>query len=551
MLLPRPARSLRILNLATVIASLAAGLLIVQWLRAQPLWLDEEMIALNIRERSVRGLARALELGQTAPLGWLIVQRWMLLIFGSGERALRAVPVIFGIGTIATAVWVGRRWMTPLGAAVLVLLCSFGQWISFYYIELKPYSADAFWALLVPALAAWAIDPPAHDQANITRRVAVWWAVAAVGQLCANGALLVTPACAVVLVAVLSCRRGWNAGLAAAALGSIWLVAFMAHYALSMRHTLGSEYLRNYWAFAMPPPDAGFTATLGWLTNQIKPFALKPGGTERWVLFWIAAAGGLAAAIRTRPAPGLMFAPVPVAAFALAGLRAVPFFERLTLWILPALFVGIAVLADTAVRVGRAAYARARLLELALAAIGAAVVFALCADVLHRYWQELGVRPSRSNHALDDRTAVRWLMAQRQPGDVLVTTRLALPAMWWYAGLQDAAPMFEVSYAPADSVCRPDGLREVLHGYSRALVYLGFRFDDVPRGFDDLLLDRLSDLGTLVAYRPFAGWSRAAVLDLHAPSRRDPLVPARPGFQPEDRVAPLDGCLAVQPARRW
>src|SRR5262245_3738269 len=118
------------LDTATVIGVAGAALLIYQWARARPLWLDEEMIALNLRDRTFAELTGTLWLGQSAPLGWLFVQRAALLTLGSSELALRLVPVLFGIATVATAVWVGRRWLHPIAAVVFVLLCSVAQWIS-------------------------------------------------------------------------------------------------------------------------------------------------------------------------------------------------------------------------------------------------------------------------------------------------------------------------------------------------------------------------------------------------------------------------------------
>src|SRR6202035_4621790 len=92
------------------------------------------------------------------PLGWLALERLVLLTFGSSERAVRMVNVLFGIGTLVTALWIGRRWMSPVGAAILALLCSIGEWLVFFTLELKHYSADAFWALLLPALGEWTLD---------------------------------------------------------------------------------------------------------------------------------------------------------------------------------------------------------------------------------------------------------------------------------------------------------------------------------------------------------------------------------------------------------
>ena len=133
-------------------AASGAILLVVQWSWGRMLWLDEEMIAINIRDRSFRELAGALSLGQAAPYGWLVIERALLLVFGAGERALRLVPMVFGVATLASALWIGRRWMSTAGATSLVFLCAMGQWVAFHALELKHYSADTCFGLLLPAL---------------------------------------------------------------------------------------------------------------------------------------------------------------------------------------------------------------------------------------------------------------------------------------------------------------------------------------------------------------------------------------------------------------
>ena len=165
------------------------------------------------------------------------------------------------------------------------------------------------------------------------------------------------------------------------------------------------------------------------------------------------------------------------------------------------------------------------------------------------------VRGWGTNRELDDRATVRWLMTQRRPGDVLLTTHLALPAVWWYgripisnpdrgSRLPDGSQILEIQYVEPGPDCRRDTLRNALRGQSRALVYFGFRIDDVPRGFDDLLLDDLSELGAVVEDHRFAGDSRAAVVDLHVPPDGARTARARPGL----RAA---GCLDVRVATRW
>ena len=94
---------------APAIAIAGAALLIYWTGRARPLWLDEEMLGLNVRSRGFADLAGALWLDQSAPLGWLALERLIMLVFGTGERSVRLLTTVFGSGTLAVAVWIGRR----------------------------------------------------------------------------------------------------------------------------------------------------------------------------------------------------------------------------------------------------------------------------------------------------------------------------------------------------------------------------------------------------------------------------------------------------------
>ena len=74
-------------------------------------------------------------------------------------------------------------------------------------------------------------------------------------------------------------------------------------------------------------------------------------------------------------------------------------------------------------------------------------------------------------------------MGQWQPGDALMTTRLGLPAVWWYgmipisdeagAGkvLRDGSPVYE---AGLTNDCPSRQLEDALQNHRRVLLYLGF-----------------------------------------------------------------------------
>ena len=568
------------------IATAGAALLVVQWAAARPLWLDEELLAINLRDRAIPSYLEALWLGQTAPFGWLVLERLVVLTLGTGERALRLLPVLFGVATIATAVWIGRRSMTAIGAAVLVILCACSQWLTFYFLELKSYSADAFFALLLPAVAAWSIEACEIKNAEFgiqnswrefliptftflivkrTFRPAVFWIIAAIAQWLANGALFVTPACALMLAAMIARRDGWRSLVRFSAFGLVWLASFALNDAFVLRHASSSAYFQRVWAFALPPSSAGVWGVLHWFGTQLAAFGVKPGSTRFGVLLWLAAGAGFIAGAATHRRVALFFATVPLSAMLLAASGLVPFYERLTLWIVPALYVGVAFLADAAwmcLNSGRSEdrplpelretpaqrsarpFGRGRSLDRPTAAVvGLCVAIVICGDVVVRGLRAAIVRAQsrNENRGHDDRSAVQWLNVRKQADDIWMTTHYGTPAIWWYAGL-DGQHIVDVAYAPEGPECRRDDLTESVADAPRVLLYLGFRYDDVPAGFDDFLVGRLSALGPVTAYRSFADQGHALIIDRRV-TPGAPTTLSRLDLRTSATRSAIDGCF--------
>ncbi len=529
--------------------------LVVLWVRGLPFWLDEEMAAINVRARGMLDLGGGLWLGQSAPLGWLVAERTALVAFGEAERALRVVPLAFGLATIGAATAIARRWLGAASGTLFVVLVGTGPWLAYHATELKPYSADACWALVLPAMAAWSVEglsrAGSHDW---RRRMLVWWGVAAVGLWFANGAIFVTPACAAVLVAAAWRHHGWTGAAQTAAPGLAWVASFAACYGVSLRYTQGSSYLQGYWAFALPSPRASLADRLIFIARSLPSLAAKPVGSSLGAWAWLAAAAGWL--LTRHRLLGALAAGVPLSAGALGALGVVPLFERLSLWTVPAAYLGWALLVDRAetlarrpARLSRSAAATAA--AMVLGAVGALV----SVDVVRRGTQEIGILArATDNHALDDRAAIAWLLAAQRPGDALVTTHLGLPAVWWYGRgavsasaasgdiLENGLPVLEVGHATRASVCdAATGLR-ALDAYPRVLVYLGFRFDDVPKTFDAQLLASLKHYGVMVADEHFGSASRVVVVE-RASSTRGP--------ESEEDVTPFAGCLTLATASRW
>ena len=553
--LPRPSR---FHWLATTIALAGMSMLVYQWRLSKPLWVDEEMIALNARWRPFGDLAGALWLDQSAPLGWMALERLALLAFGIDERAARVLPTLCGLGTLGVAIWIGRRWMTAAGAAILAALCAIGPWLVFFTLELKQYSADTCFALLLPALVAWATEGATREA--VIRRATAWWITAAAGLWLSNGATFVAPACAMVLAGRSWQRYGWRDAVRVALPGFVWLASFGTHYVLALRPALDNAYLRTYWSFAFPPVSDGVFATLRWTRHWFESFAVKPAGTSHWLLFWTATIVGYVYATVRYGALGMAYAAVPLSALTLGIFHVIPPFERLGLWCVPALYVGIGLCADAAQRLLQSRGGPPLLRVIAMvAALSAAGYVSL--DIVQAGRGQLGARAPDNNYGLDDSRAVRRVLGLRRPGDPVLTTHFGLAGLWWYAdvdisdehrgGYLDDSPIFEILHEPRSSQCdrRKSELDAVLARTGRVVVYLGFRLNVLPDGFDKFALDELSKRGAMVGYRRYAHLRHVAAFDFKQPPDGD----ARRLFDELGNAAPppLSGCLAIRPARRW
>jgi len=374
---------------------------------------------------------------------------------------------------------------------------------------------------------------------------------------------------AIVFVAISWRRDGFRHGAAVAVAGAVWLVAFGAHYALSGRFALHNAYLGDYWAAHIPPASLGILERARWALERLPALADNPGGTDHWIFLWC---GALAGWIFSRRRPlAWLYGVTPFWALIVGAAAIVPLAERLMLWAVPALYVGVALLADRAgsvvAEMVRVAPWRIDPARTAARAIGAAGIVAVAtwtgvsvaASQIDRSRDVLFVpQAPESFQGMDDRAGVRWLMQRYQPGDALISTHLGWPAILWYGKLPlddsqiadgigpGSSPLREVNYAEFGPSCQPDDLANGVRGARRVLVYLGFR--DSPPGFDDLLIRRLVALGTPGEFQRFSDLSIAGVIDLTGAPGPAPLYLWRPG---DITPKPLEGCVTIAPARRW
>ncbi len=130
--------------LALLIITLAAQIRTYD-LGGRSLWLDEASVANWASQSSLKEVWASM--GPAPPL-FVITLHYVVKFFSNSEFALRLLPCLFGIASLALIYLVARR-IDGKAALLTLVLFSFSYPLIYYSRELKQYSGDVFFALLL------------------------------------------------------------------------------------------------------------------------------------------------------------------------------------------------------------------------------------------------------------------------------------------------------------------------------------------------------------------------------------------------------------------
>jgi hypothetical protein len=306
-----------------------------QWLGGRSLWLDEVLIADNIVHRGFGELAtQPLLHFQVAPLLWLELEHLSVVLFGSGERALRIVPLLAGLGVVALSWIAARRLLPDVLVPVAVLLVALHPALIYYSNEVKQYSTDAL-VVLVLGLLAHDVSYRGEDGRPLRRfviasAIAVWFSHVTVLALVGISAVL-----AVRPVLAADRRRITRLALVL----SPAALSFVASYAVTLHSVQNSTEVSNFWRHTYPHSVLGLPA---WFVSRWYDVAHNPLHMSLRAIGLLLLAIGL---VRLVLLGGrwavLMWAAVPVALLA-AAVHMYPFADRLALWLVPLVALAMA-----------------------------------------------------------------------------------------------------------------------------------------------------------------------------------------------------------------
>jgi hypothetical protein len=334
-------RLARMRVLLVSILGLGIALRLVQYSANASLWLDEVAIARNILDKSAwELLTTPLSYDQSAPKGFLLGEKIAITLFGGSDWVLRLVPMFSSIIGLLVFWRLSSRYLTLLGSYVAVTMLASATPLIVASSQVKQYSSDIAVALILLFMAT------ESSVRELSRKQAFAYG--------ACGALLVwfsQPAVFVSLglgVSIFLSTRNSLGSPRTRMIGLWWASAFLS--AVAALATMTEEtraYLHQFWAAGFPPAIAHYFQTW-WPCDQVRTLFGQRVGRSEFSLSYafpeaficLAAVGFWSLWRRNRALAGLLLGPI-VVTLAAAIANQYPFSDRLIIFLVPSLFLGI------------------------------------------------------------------------------------------------------------------------------------------------------------------------------------------------------------------
>lgn len=317
---------------------------VARWAADNSLWGDDAALAMNLLNRSWLGLLSPLAYHQSAPPGFLLLQKGVVTLLGPGESALRLVPLLAGVAGLVVFARLALLALEPAAALAAVAFAAFSEPLVFYSAQVKQYSLEVLVSLLILHQAARLLSrsrPPSLRTFFLSASLGLWFSFSAPF---ATGAAV---AC-FLLRGLRSRDRRFLRELAGGTL--LFLGVLVLIWLLFLRHLGSDPFMHNSWSDSYAPFPPENLLQLAWYPLRMTHFFNDPAGFAFPAAAGILFLAGLVPAFRRDPwTAALLFLPFPLLLaasmaeaypFATSPLfsihdRFYPFYGRLILFLVP------------------------------------------------------------------------------------------------------------------------------------------------------------------------------------------------------------------------
>lgn len=312
---------------------------LAQYLYNRSLTEGEAALALNIVERSYGQLLKPLDYVQAAPVGFLILQKFISSIFGTNEYALRLSPLIAGVCALLLFYIVAKKIIDKQAFIIGLILFVAGDHLIYFASEVKQYSSDVMIALLLIWLAILVFKKKFD-----IRYVLLFGFI---GGLClwfSHPALFVLGASFITMFIYILYKKLYDKIIGLLISAVLSLSSFIINYLVILNDLSQSQNLVTFWQKSFMPLPPTSLADLKWFGYVFLRTFKFPVGLSTYELFFAVLAffWGLFYLLKYKKTY-LMLVILPVCLTLLAsGLQKYPFEGRLLLFLAPLMILIIA-----------------------------------------------------------------------------------------------------------------------------------------------------------------------------------------------------------------
>lgn len=213
-------------KLPWIIIFIGIALRLVRYLYNPSLWFDESDTAIDIISRTLADLINpSPDWSIKYPYGFLIIEKLATQFFGNSEYALRLFPFVSGIISLFLFYKIAGHYLRPKAVLIALGLFAILDPLIYYSSELKPYSSDLTFALLIYIASIYIesrkLNVPRIILHGILGAIIVWFSHPSIFVLAGTGSIL--------SIYSLS-RKEWSRLAGLLTISLMWALSFIACY---------------------------------------------------------------------------------------------------------------------------------------------------------------------------------------------------------------------------------------------------------------------------------------------------------------------------------
>lgn len=329
-------------KLPWIIISIGIILRLNRYIYNPPLYFDESNIALDIIQRPISDIFNpSPDYTQAYPYAFLALIKLLTQALGNSEYVVRLFPLLSGIGALFLFYKIIKHYITPKAVLIALALFAFLDPLIFESSNLKPYSSDVFFTLLLYALTIYV----QARELSISRTIlfgifgalAVWFS---------NPSVFVLAGIGICLLLYYFNENDWSRIRKLSVVYLIWILSFMANYFYYIQNLQASfgmkmEEMLSFEKAYMPIPPKSLTDIKWFITLFFDIFNYPLAMTLTGISAIAFIIGCISIYYRNRRSFFLLTSPI-IVTFIAAALHEYIFRDRFILFLLPLMLLIIA-----------------------------------------------------------------------------------------------------------------------------------------------------------------------------------------------------------------